>query len=70
MLQVCAYSVYVFISAYLCIHAEHSHVTLAEGYDIVNWRLINLMNIPCELQIHPANHNMVEYLFDHNLIHL
>ena len=32
---------------------------MAEGYGIVHWRYLNLINLQCELPIHPTNHNMV-----------
>ena len=32
---------------------------LAEGYGVVCWRFINLINLQCALLIHSANHSMV-----------
>ena len=51
-------------------------LTMAEGYGMVHWRFINLMNIQCELLIHPANKSMANALnavplwsqFDTNLL--
>ena len=42
-------------------------LTVAEDYGIVHWRLINLMNLECELLIHPANHITVWSQLYHNL---
>ena len=33
-------------------------LTLIEGYGIVDWRFVKLMNLQCELLIFPANHRM------------
>ena len=33
--------VYVHIIAYLCVHTLHCSLILAEGYGVVNWKVIN-----------------------------
>ena len=51
-------------------HRLHATAAARCADGIVRWRLIDSMNLQCELVIHPANHSMVAYCFLNEMISL